>query len=209
MKRYWFAALVLTAYSSAASAQITSADDLRRSLGISSASSGGPSRGIRGAGSRVISEPTQQPTQPAQTAPQTSRVAVSRPMATSHPDAETNTPPRGAASVPIQFDMNSVQITPAAAKQIDEIGKALASPEFAIVHFRIEGHTDTVGRADANKSLSERRAAAVANYIVQHFGIDASRLVPVGMGEDGLLVPTGPGVDEPRNRRVQIVNLGS
>jgi OOP family OmpA-OmpF porin len=74
--------------------------------------------------------------------------------------------------------------------------------------FRVVGHTDTVGRPEANKALSQRRAASVINYLATKRGVDRSRLTAVGMGEDGLLVETGPGVANFANRRVLVVNLG-
>ena len=80
--------------------------------------------------------------------------------------------------------------------------------EAARSRFRIEGHTDTVGDPGMNQALSERRAAAVRDMLVQQHGIAATRLDPVGFGESTLLVPTGDGRDEPRNRRVQVINLG-
>ena len=47
------------------------------------------------------------------------------------------------------------------------------------------------------------------NYIVTKFGVQASRLQAVGMGEQGLLVSTPDQTPEPRNRRVQVINLGA
>jgi OmpA-OmpF porin, OOP family len=73
--------------------------------------------------------------------------------------------------------------------------------------FRIEGHTDTVGAPEANKELSAKRAEAVVGYLSQHYNIAGDRLTAVGMGEDSLLVPTGPNVAEQRNRRVHVVNI--
>ena len=58
-----------------------------------------------------------------------------------------------------------------------------------------------------NRALSGRRAAAVVDYLSQKYGIDRARLESKGMGQDALLVPTRDQVDEPRNRRVRIVNI--
>ncbi len=107
----------------------------------------------------------------------------------------------------ITFASGSADLTPAATKVLDVLGKALASNDLANSKFRIEGHTDTVGSPELNKELSARRASAVVAYLSQHFGIAASRLEAVGMGEEALLVPTGPGVAEQKNRRVHVVNV--
>jgi outer membrane protein OmpA-like peptidoglycan-associated protein len=92
---------------------------------------------------------------------------------------------------------------------LDQLGLALASPKLASFRFRVEGHTDTVGTPEINKTLSEQRAASVIDYLATKHGIDRARLTPVGMGEDGLLVETGPGVASAANRRVLVVNLGT
>jgi outer membrane protein OmpA-like peptidoglycan-associated protein len=57
--------------------------------------------------------------------------------------------------------------------------------------------------------LSERRAATVREYLVSRLGVPASRLDAVGLGETQLLVQTPDATAEPRNRRVQILNIGS
>ena len=89
---------------------------------------------------------------------------------------------------------------------LDQLGRALTSQDLAQYRFRIEGHTDTVGTAEANKALSQRRADAVAAYLQQHFGVAADRLQSVGMGEEGLAVPTPPQTANAQNRRVRVVN---
>jgi hypothetical protein len=71
-----------------------------------------------------------------------------------------------------------------------------------------EGHTDTVGWPELNKALSQARAESVIAYLVSQHGVDRARLAPVGMGEDGLLIATGPQVPNSANRRVLVVNLG-
>jgi outer membrane protein OmpA-like peptidoglycan-associated protein len=113
------------------------------------------------------------------------------------------------ASLFVQFANGSAELTPQAAAALDELGKALSSDALANYHFRIEGHTDTVGSKEYNRALSERRADAVVAYIRQKYGVAESRLVPVGLGSDELLVPTADQTPEARNRRVKVVNLGS
>jgi OOP family OmpA-OmpF porin len=112
-------------------------------------------------------------------------------------------------SLNIQFATGSDALTPQAVRALDQLGRALATPTLAAYHFRIEGHTDTVGSPDLNKSLSERRAAAVVTYLTSKYQIDPARLQAVGMGEDGLLVSTPDNTPEARNRRVLVVNVGS
>jgi outer membrane protein OmpA-like peptidoglycan-associated protein len=65
------------------------------------------------------------------------------------------------------------------------------------------GHTDTVGALEANDKLSLQRAERLkVDFEAQ--GIPALRVQAAGRGEREPLVPTADGVDEPRNRRVEI-----
>jgi OmpA-OmpF porin, OOP family len=115
---------------------------------------------------------------------------------------------QGEANLSVPFASGSAAISPAAAHVLDQLGEALTSPKLADFKFRVEGHTDTVGAPDMNKSLSEQRAASVTDYLVTKYNVDRTRLTAVGMGEEGLLVETGPGVANSANRRVLVVNLG-
>jgi OOP family OmpA-OmpF porin len=116
------------------------------------------------------------------------------------------TPPEANLTVP--FASGSAVISPAAAHVLDQLGVALMSPQLADFKFRVEGHTDTVGWPELNKALSQARAESVIAYLVSQHGVDRARLAPVGMGEDGLLIATGPQVPNSANRRVLVVNLG-
>lgn len=73
-------------------------------------------------------------------------------------------------------------------------------PQLDIV---IEGYTDDTGAASYNLSLSERRAKAVGNSLVQEFGIDASRVTTVGFGEAKPLVPNDSRENRAKNRRIE------
>ena len=124
-------------------------------------------------------------------------------------NASTGAPAHQAeANLSVPFASGSAVISPAAARVLDQLGEALASQKLADFKFRVEGHTDTVGAPEMNKTLSEQRAASVTDYLATKYNIDRARLTPVGMGEDGLLVETGPGVANAANRRVLVVNLG-
>jgi OmpA-OmpF porin, OOP family len=125
------------------------------------------------------------------------------------------TPPAAAGgeqpsvNLTVQFRTGSSDLTASATRTLDELGHALSSPSLAGFHFRIEGHTDTVGNPERNKALSQRRAETVVDYLVNKFSVDRNKLEAVGMGEEGLLVPTPPQTAEPRNRRVTVVNVGT
>jgi outer membrane protein OmpA-like peptidoglycan-associated protein len=76
--------------------------------------------------------------------------------------------------------------------------KAQGSARIVIV-----GHTDTVGSAAANESLSLRRAGAVKDEL-SRLGISPDAITASGKGETELVVQTGDGVKEPQNRRATI-----
>jgi outer membrane protein OmpA-like peptidoglycan-associated protein len=114
-----------------------------------------------------------------------------------------------AISLTVQFTNGSAQLTPQAIQTLDNLGRALSNQALTAYRFRIEGHTDTVGTREYNRELSDRRAAAVVDYIASNFHVDRNRIEAIGMGEDGLLIPTPDQTPEPRNRRVQVVNIGS
>jgi OmpA-OmpF porin, OOP family len=111
-------------------------------------------------------------------------------------------------SLTVPFATGSADLSPGAERVLSHLGEALSSPRLAGYRFRVEGHTDTVGSRETNKILSQERAETVLNYLVNNYKIDRSRLMPVGVGEDDLLVQTGQDVPSAANRRVVVVNLG-
>jgi OOP family OmpA-OmpF porin len=154
------------------------------------------------------------PAAPAAAAPiqHAAPVAPVAPVAPGAPVPSGPVPPVAEApsiSLNVLFAVNSAELTPQARRLLDELGRALTSADLSPYRFRIEGHTDTTGSPEYNLLLSERRAQAVRDYLVQNFGISRARLETVGLGQTRLAVPTGSNVNEPRNRRVHIVNIGS
>lgn len=71
----------------------------------------------------------------------------------------------------------------------------------------VTGHTDTVGSQRYNQRLSERRAESVKSEMVR-LGMNGSEITTIGKSFNEPLIPTGPGVREPQNRRAMI-NLGT
>ena len=69
----------------------------------------------------------------------------------------------------------------------------------------IEGHTDNVGSAASNLTLSDARAAAVKSALVAEFGIDAGRITTKGLGDTKPAAPNTSAIGRAQNRRVEIV----
>ena len=108
----------------------------------------------------------------------------------------------GSIGFRINFALNSDVVPQSAFPFIDRIAELLR--EQLQVKLQVEGHTDALGSDAYNLDLSQRRAAAVANYLVDRQGIEATRLVVLGMGEGAPLVENGY---DPRNRRVQFARV--
>src|SRR5262249_47234764 len=69
--------------------------------------------------------------------------------------------------------------------------------------FRIEGNTDNVGNHDGNIALSERRARAVVDYLVNR-GFNVERLIPIGNGPDKPIASNADASGRQANRRTDI-----
>ena len=82
-------------------------------------------------------------------------------------------------------------------KVLSEVAKR-AVPDVLVV-----GHTDTLAGPEVNDRLSLQRAEVVKALLVKA-GVPANRVETAGRGSRELLIPTGNGVAEPRNRRVEI-----
>ncbi len=110
--------------------------------------------------------------------------------------------PAPAKTYLVFFDWNKYDLTPRATQIIAEA--ASDSKTTKVTKITVSGYTDTSGTATYNQGLSVRRAKAVAVKLMAD-GVPASEISIFAYGETHLLVPTGPGVREPQNRRVEIV----
>lgn len=75
---------------------------------------------------------------------------------------------------------------------------------FPRARLRIEGHTDSRGSEALNQRLSERRAEAVRDRLVDRFGIPATRLTAEGLGEDRPIASNETPEGRERNRRIDV-----
>jgi len=102
----------------------------------------------------------------------------------------------------INFDTGKATLKPDAAEIIAEIVAALKSkPQLKV---KLEGHTDNVGNAAANKKLSDDRAKAVMAAIVAK-GIDKARLSAEGFGLEKPVADNNTEDGRAKNRRVELV----
>ena len=104
----------------------------------------------------------------------------------------------------INFETGKSDIKAESQKVIDEIVEMLKTN--ASLKVSIEGHTDNVGNAASNKTLSESRAKAVMNAIIAK-GIDKARLTSKGWGQEKPIADNGTDDGKAKNRRVEIVKM--
>ena len=106
-------------------------------------------------------------------------------------------------SLEVNFANNSSVVPDAAISEIRQVADFMKQyPQTDVV---IEGHTDDRGSAQYNASLSERRAKAVAQYLIENFSVSASRVSSVGYGEERPLVSNDTAENRAKNRRVSAV----
>jgi outer membrane protein OmpA-like peptidoglycan-associated protein len=104
----------------------------------------------------------------------------------------------------VNFAFNSAELTADARKALDEVAESLSRPTVNKYEIVISGHTDSVGTAEYNQNLSERRAEVTRQYLISQHHINPNRVVAKGYGKSQLLLPTDPNNEV--NRRVQFQN---
>jgi outer membrane protein OmpA-like peptidoglycan-associated protein len=101
----------------------------------------------------------------------------------------------------ITFDVNQSTIKPSFQDTLESV--AVVLKEFDKTSIRIEGHTDSTGSRDYNQLLSERRAGAVRDFLLDR-GIDASRTRAVGYGPRQPVASNDTAAGREQNRRVEL-----
>lgn len=101
----------------------------------------------------------------------------------------------------IEFDFDKAELRPRNRELLSRIAGVLLT--FDNYGIQIFGHTDDVGTEEYNKELSERRAQAVRDYLVEA-GIDAEVMSTMGLGKSEPLVEGTDPESRQRNRRVEL-----
>jgi len=118
------------------------------------------------------------------------------------PVAPTPVADMGAKTFLVFFDWDKADLTARSAGIVRDA--AAYSTRSQYTRIDVDGNTDTSGTPTYNQGLSERRARVVAAELVRD-GVPQSAISMHAYGDTKLLVPTGPNVREPQNRRVEIV----
>jgi OmpA-OmpF porin, OOP family len=101
----------------------------------------------------------------------------------------------------IEFDVDRAVVRPEYRDEIAKVGDFMK--KYPTTTAVIEGHTDNVGNYDHNMDLSQRRAQAVVDYLVDNFGIDRSRLTAKGYGYTRPIADNATQEGRQKNRRIE------
>lgn len=113
-------------------------------------------------------------------------------------------PPQVFVLAGVNFDTAKATIRPESFPRLDRVLEYLTYKQGSRIE--ISGHTDNVGKPEANKDLSQRRADACKKYLVDR-GIDASRIETVGYGAEKPVAPNDTPGGRQRNRRIEAREL--
>lgn len=103
----------------------------------------------------------------------------------------------------IQFDTNKATVTQESKPALDSVGKLLK--EQSKLELYVVGHTDDTGPVEHNLQLSQDRAKAVVQRLVNDYGIDAKRLHAAGVGPYSPTANNATDEGREQNRRVELV----
>src|SRR5262249_42465033 len=127
------------------------------------------------------------------------------------PDVAPNGGPKslvevGAAQIKIldtvEFETAKATIKGARSFQVLDAVAAAIKAHTEITRIEVAGHTDNVGLASANTTLSQKRAEAVVAYLKTK-GVDEKRLTPKGYGPDKPIADNKTTAGKQKNRRVE------
>lgn len=106
------------------------------------------------------------------------------------------------ADVSVLFAFNKAVLTADDRQQLDSFASQLASSNNYILE--VTGGTDSVGPAQYNYDLSQRRADAAVQYIAAKYNIPARKFYLIGIGKDQYVASNKTSADRAKNRRVEV-----
>ena len=111
-------------------------------------------------------------------------------------------PYRTIVTYDITFDVNKADIRSESMAEINRI--KILMDENPKLKYEVQGHTDSTGTPESNQKLSEKRAKAIVDKLVE-LGIDKSRLTAVGKGQYAPIDDNSTEQGRAKNRRVVFV----
>ncbi len=105
----------------------------------------------------------------------------------------------------VEFEFNSAKLKPESYPVLDDAARILTMhPEIDV---EVQGHTDDIGSDAYNLRLSQKRAEAVRDYLIDVHMIEPVRLIPVGYGERRPIADNSTEEGRQKNRRVEFLIL--
>ena len=109
---------------------------------------------------------------------------------------------RPVAETSVKFGFNKDNLTPKAMEALDQLAGTIASTKGYII--ALEGSTDSVGPADYNYDLSQRRANSVIQYLASKYNVPAHKIYVIGLGKDKPVETNKTREGRADNRRVDV-----
>ncbi len=109
---------------------------------------------------------------------------------------------RSVSELSVNFGFNKVDLTKEDKATLDGLGAQLGAQRSYILS--LTGGTDSVGGAQYNYDLSDRRAEAVVQYLAAKYGVPAHRFYLIGLGKDQAVASNDSASGRAKNRRVEV-----
>jgi len=106
------------------------------------------------------------------------------------------------AETSVKFGFNKDNLTAKSQEALDQLAGSIASTKGYII--ALEGGTDSVGSADYNYDLSQRRANAVIQYLASKYNVPAHKIYVIGLGKDKPVETNKTSTGRADNRRVDV-----
>jgi outer membrane protein OmpA-like peptidoglycan-associated protein len=106
------------------------------------------------------------------------------------------------AETSVKFGFNKDILTPKSKEALDQLAGTIASTKGYII--ALEGGTDSVGSADYNYDLSQRRANSVIQYLASKYNVPAHKIYVIGLGKDKPVETNKTSTGRADNRRVDV-----
>jgi outer membrane protein OmpA-like peptidoglycan-associated protein len=106
------------------------------------------------------------------------------------------------AETSVKFGFNKDVLTPKSKEALDQLAGSIASTKGYII--ALEGGTDSVGPADYNYDLSQRRANSVIQYLASKYQVPAHKIYVIGLGKDKPVETNKTSAGRADNRRVDV-----
>lgn len=126
--------------------------------------------------------------------------SVADPSKRASTEVRLKAPEKVEIALKVEFDTAKDVVKPEYDGELAKVASFLK--DYPSASAEIEGHTDSLGKAEYNRDLSQRRADAVRRALIERFHVDPARLTAKGYGPDRPIADNGTAEGRAKNRRV-------